>query len=295
MRAFVDAIVSRETFRTDDVDRAVAAVVRRFPFPGYMRPERGVYHSLARTVLRHLRPGDRVLDFGAGPADITAVLQCLGFRCSACDDLSDHWHRRNGHRERILDFARQTGIDYRVLSEEHEPFEPGSFDLVMLNDVLEHLHDSPKDLLNGLLELVRAEGLLLVSVPNAVNLRKRIAVLMGRTNLPPYESYYWHPAPWRGHVREYVRRDLEMMAAFLGLDVVELDGRSHMLMKLPAPLRRPWNALTWVFRWWRDTLVLVARKPPGWTPRRDLPEAERWTAMGTCNPYPDPERPWEKP
>ena len=48
------------------------------------------------------------------------------------------------------------GIDYRVASAGPMPFERESFDLVMSNDVLEHLHDSPREFLNDLLELVRA-------------------------------------------------------------------------------------------------------------------------------------------
>lgn len=286
MQTLVDGIVKREAFGPDSVDQAVAAVERRFPFRGYVRSERGAYHNVARAVLRRLRPGDRVLDVGAGPADITAVLQCLGFRCAAYDDLSDQWHGLDGNREQILEFARETGIDYRVATGGPLPFERESFDLVMSNDVLEHLHDSPKELLNDLLELVRPGGFLFLTVPNAVNLRKRIDVVLGRTNLSPYESYYWHPVPWRGHVREYVRGDLVKLAAFLDLEVLELDGCSHMLTKLPKSLRPVWNALTWAFRGWRDTWMLVARKRPGWSPRRTLPSAERWAALGTCMPYP---------
>jgi hypothetical protein len=33
------------------------------------------------------------------------------------------------------------------------PFDKCSFDMIMLHDVLEHLHDSPRDLLNDLFEL----------------------------------------------------------------------------------------------------------------------------------------------
>ena len=286
MLTLVNPIARRGGYRDDGVDCAIAAVERRFPFRGYMRPERGAYHNIARTILRHLHPGDRILDAGAGPADITAVLQCLGFRCSAFDDLSDRWHELEGNREKLLEFARETGIDYRVAPADAIPFPGESFDLVMSNDVLEHLHDSPKDLLNDLLGLVRPGGFLLLNVPNAVNLRKRINVALGRTNLPPFESYYWHPAPWRGHVREYARGDMEMLASFLDLEVVELEGRSHMLTQLPRPLRRAWTVVTSMFRGWRDTWTLLARKRVGWTPRRTIPAAELWAAMGTAMPLP---------
>ena len=58
--------------------------------------------------------------------------------------------------------------------------------MVMSHDVLEHLHHSPRDLLNDLCELIKPNALLFITVPNAVNIRKRIDVLRGKTNLPDY-------------------------------------------------------------------------------------------------------------
>ncbi len=267
------------------LEEALSEVARRFPFPGYFRPARGSYANIARTVRRHLLPGSSVLDFGAGPADATAVVQALGYRCSAFDDLRDPWHLVDDNRERILAFARAMGIDYCLAEAGGLPFERGSFDLVMIHDVLEHLHDSPRDLMNDLVDLVRPGGYLFATVPNAVNLRKRIAVLLGRTNLPAYDYYYWHPGAWRGHVREYVRDDLARLAAWLGLEVVELRGCSHMLTRLPAAVRPVWQAVTSIFRGVRDTWMLVARKPQGWEPRRTRPDREVKSLLEQCAPY----------
>jgi len=46
------------------------------------------------------------------------------------------------------------------------PTEAESYDLVMLNDVIEHLHDSPRELLNDLIILIKPGGYLLITVPN---------------------------------------------------------------------------------------------------------------------------------
>ena len=46
-----------------------------------------------------------------------------------------------------------------------------------------------------------------VTVPNLVDIRKRIAVVFGKTNLGPFELYYWAPIPFRGHIREFTRDD----------------------------------------------------------------------------------------
>lgn len=263
----------------------------RFPFPGnldpHLRDSDSAFADIAEAVGRYLKPGERILDFGAGSCAKTAILQILGYRCAAYDDLQDDWHTIPGNRDKIIAFARSCGIDFRLAEGGPLPFERDAFDMVMLLEVLEHLHASPRGLLNDLLETLRPEGLLLVTVPNAANIRKRLDLLRGRTNLPAYRTFYWYPGPWRGHVREYVRHDLEQMARFLGVEVLELRGVDHMLEKVPRPLRGVYKAVTAVAQGWKDTWMLVARKPAGWRPRRDLPEEELRAMLSPVAGYRD--------
>jgi SAM-dependent methyltransferase len=249
------------------------AVVDRFPFPGYFDPFLSGHLSVAQTVARHLAPGDSVLDFGAGPADKTAVLATLGYKCTAMDDLSDEWHKRGDARRSILEFADEMGIDYITLNSGELP-ESTQFDMVMLHDVLEHMHDSPKDLLNDLLGRVREGGYLYITVPNHVNLRKRIAVLRGKTALPQFELFYWYPGPWRGHVREYTKGDCLALARALELEPVEIRGVHHMLQQVPPRLLRLYLAASRLAPATRDTWSMVARKPAGWKPRTELGDQE---------------------
>jgi SAM-dependent methyltransferase len=215
------------------------------------------------------------LDFGSGPCDKTAILQLLGFDCSAYDDLQDDWHQNAGNRERIMSFTRECGINFKLATDYSLPFDKNHFDMVMMHSVIEHLHDSPRELLNNLLELTKPGGLLFITVPNAVNIRKRIAVLAGRTNLTDFEEYYWHPDPWRGHIREYVKDDLVKLAEYLNLKVLEIRGCDHMLEDRLSTLSRPvFLFLTNMFRGWKDSWLLVAKKKEGWQPRKTLPREE---------------------
>jgi len=258
------------------VDEAIRRVRERFPIKGYMTEikNQGAYSTIADTALKHLPPGAKVLDFGCGPCDKTAILQALGFSCSGCDDLLEDWHKRPGQRDSIMCFAKESGIDFRLNTGEGFPFDREQFDMVMMHDVLEHIRDTPRELLNDLLELVKPEGLLFITVPNQVNIKKRIEVLLGRTNLTAYETFYWSDIPWRGHVREYVRDDLVKLSDYLGLEIVELRAVDHMLQKIPPATRGPYRMATALFNGWKDTWLLLARKTPGWKPRRELTAQE---------------------
>jgi len=116
--------------------------------------------EIAKTVMRHLQPGARILDFGAGPCDKTAVVAALGYSCTAADDLGDEWHQVGDKREAILAFAESFGIRYLALDGNTLPVKSDTYDMVMLHDVIEHLHNSPRTLLIYLLGAVRAEGYL---------------------------------------------------------------------------------------------------------------------------------------
>jgi SAM-dependent methyltransferase len=247
-----------------DIGSALEKLDAEFPFQEFYAQEgvgKDTYKNIARHCLEFLPEDASILDFGSGPCDKTVILQWLGFNCSACDDLNDDWHLNNGNREKIIGFAKNNGIDFRLMKDNEFPdFKKNHFDMVMLNDVLEHLHDSPKVLLENLITFLKPDGLIMITVPNAVNIRKRLDVLRGKTNLPPFDSYYNYPGKWRGHIREYVRDDLYQLAKFLNLKILKLTGCDHMTEKLPENLRWLYLQITRFFPGLKDSWLLIARK-----------------------------------
>jgi len=264
--------------------KAIEVVRKNLPVEGYMNAAKGA--NIARTVLKYLKPPAKILDFGAGRGDNTAILSMLGFECSACDDLREYWHMIPGNREKILNFARKFNIRYCVIDGETKlPFEKSEFDILMMLDVLEHLHNSPRDLVNELLEFVKPGGYFLITVPNAVHLMKRIRVVLGRTNLPSFEYYYWYPGTCKSHIREYVRDDLVKLCKYLSLDILELHGCHHMLDAVPAFLRPLWVVFTGILTSGRDSWLLVVKKKLGWTPKKSLSQEELNTIFGHYPSY----------
>lgn len=272
-----------------DTNNAIARVKRDFPFAGVIDAQRDTYVTIAATAQRYLPAGGRVLDFGAGSCDIPAVLSHLGYRCVGYDDHGDAWYSRRDYQAQIRAFATTSGVELRIIGERGtHPWPPtgeaGLYDMVMMHDVLEHLHDPPRELLNDFVELLKPGGVLFLTVPSAVNIRKRINVVFGRSNHPRFRSFYWSPGRWRGHVREYTKGDLASVAEYLGLERLELRACDHMLGAIPRRARGLYLAVTRFVPGWKDTWLLVARKPAGWTARRTLPPDEmRTLAAGLTN------------
>lgn len=280
-------LVRRQTMRISstkvDIEKAIRVYQEIFPFENYTDSGLGAHKNIARTVLRYLRRGCRILDFGCGACDKTAILALLGFECSACDDLKDMWHQRDDNKERIISFTKKVGIDFRLLDSEPIPFEKHGFDMVMMHDVLEHIRGSPRKLLNSLLKLVKPEGLIFFTVPNAVSLRKRINALRGRhpTGIP-YAHFYFYPGGGRGHVHEYTKNELRELAGYLNLKILELHGCDHRLWRLPVFARFPYQVLTHLFNEWCDTLLMVAQKKSDWIPEEMPSEEELDKIFDTC-------------
>jgi len=235
---------------------------KKFPFENYILENSfgDSYQTLFSIVNKYISPGSNALDFGSGPCDKASILSLLGHNCSAIDDLQDEWQKEPGVSESIIMYAEDMNIDlFHALSDINKS-KNLPFDLIMLNDVIEHLHESPRELLHELLDMLSDDGILYITVPNAGNIRKRIDLLRGKTNMPPFSIYYFYPNLWRGHIREYVYSDLVQLSEYLDLEILMLSGVDHMLQKVPSKLLPFYKFITAFFPGWKDSWVLVAKK-----------------------------------
>jgi len=239
-----------------------------FPFENYIKEYSAgdPYKTVFSIATKYLPNKSNVLDFGSGPCDKTAIVALLGHNCVAYDDMQDQWHKESNNSGKILDFSKKVGIKYVNTLKSEISSKDSSFDMIMLNDVIEHLHESPKEILLSLLALLKDDGVVFITVPNAGNIKKRLSLLFGGTNLPQFDRYYWYPGIWRGHIREYVYKDLIEMSHFLDLKIELIEGCDHMLENVPPWLIPLYKFVTRFFPKWKDSWVLVARKKPNWSP-----------------------------
>lgn len=80
--------------------------------------------------------------------DKPAVLARMGSEWEASDDLGAPYHREGGNRERILGFANRRAVVFYESRANACCSRLNAFDVVMLNDIIKHLHP-PRDLLNS--------------------------------------------------------------------------------------------------------------------------------------------------
>ena len=102
---------------------------------------------------------------------------------------------------------------------------------------MEHWHHSPKALFARMMVQLKPGGLVVIGVPNCVNLRKRITVPLGHGKWTAMEDWYERPV-FRSHVREPDTKDLRYIARHLGLVDMAVLGRNWSGYRKPSRLFR---------------------------------------------------------
>jgi 2-polyprenyl-3-methyl-5-hydroxy-6-metoxy-1,4-benzoquinol methylase len=176
-------------------------------------------HYQAKACIEHAR-GTSLLDMPCGDGSLTALMAPHFDRVVGLDASSKH-----------LALAKQNlpGVElYEGLIEDFETDE--RFDTITMLNVLEHVSD-PVGVLRKAASLLTNDGVLLVHVPNAHAVNRRLAVHMG--TLTECEELSPFDINVVGHRRSYSLASLRADIAAAGLGVTATGGVFYKMLSTP--------------------------------------------------------------
>jgi SAM-dependent methyltransferase len=157
-----------------------------------------------RQVVSSLESTSRLLDIGSGAGVGAALIaQVAGIAHVTCIDISIP----------ALAEVRRRGFSPLVASAEgHKlPFANETFDVVILDEVIEHLVDTDS-IMDEIHRVLKIDGQLLISTPNLASWFNRLALLFGvqpAFSEVSFRKIYGRPGSGIvGHLRLFTRRTL---------------------------------------------------------------------------------------
>lgn len=184
-------------------------------------------------IMTVFKEGGCIVDLGGGINLINGILAQLGMKVYVVDLLDEYFPhsslKENGLtqinylKEKGVNFIKTDLLECNLL----DHFQKNSIDRVTTYHAIEHLHGSPRRILEDSLKILNGDGFLFIEVPNAVNILKRLKVLFGRSNYCQFNLYYFSEK-YVGHVREYTVGDLIQLSHNLGFETYEIYGRNWL-------------------------------------------------------------------
>ena len=128
-------------------------------------------------------------------------------------------------------------------------------DIVIMSEVIEHLYTAPRQVIEFIKTLMKPEGILIITTPNAVMIDKRMEILSGRN---PYEKIRENRID-PGHFREYTLSELIEVGEKCSLRV-ERAYFHNFYHKHKSLFNSLANFLITFIPTLRDSIVIVYRK-----------------------------------
>jgi len=175
-------------------------------------------YEVVLLVRDFCKKGSKILDAGAQPFILSAMLKELGYDVYAVDIEPENY----------IDIAKIFDIKVGKVDLERDKldFPDSYFDCVVFSEVLEHLNPYYVDhALSEINRVLRSEGILILTTPNIASLFRRIKMLLGKQPI------------YRYHVREYTKREVEELLTSHGFKIL----RSYYSLAYDRALLMPKN------------------------------------------------------
>lgn len=174
--------------------------------------------SLVGELAAVVQPTDRLRILDVGPNVQTELLRSA--HAAAAIDTLGFAHPAFPPRE------HEQHVEFDLNDapfSDRRPQPPAGHDIVVVAEVVEHLHISLAAVLSWLAAWLRAPGWIIVQTPNGAALHKRIRLLVGRSPVEPPRACPQNP----GHFHEYTLAELRGQVRSAGMVIDRLEVANH--------------------------------------------------------------------
>ena len=204
-------------------------------------------------LIAALAPRGKILEVGAAPFHMTALLKLSGYPVVGVD----------ANPERVGDLIQQIGLDARRCDVERSPlpFADDTFACALLCETFEHLRIDPAFVLSEINRVLAPGAPLLLTTPNVYSLPSLGRFLLGRSVADPAEEFgKLRKIGHMGHVREYSAPEVARFLEVSGFVVNTIDYRYYRWPVLDWKRKLLRMAYRIAPRRFRRDIVIVARK-----------------------------------
>lgn len=173
--------------------------------------------SILKLKSSLLGNNNKLLNLGGGTGQVSKILKRAGFEVYNTDIMVKEDDERNKY--------------YDLNSSEKFPYEEESFDMVLCQEVIEHI-ENPWNLLRICAKALKKGGKLIVTTPNVVSDKSKS--IFKKTNY-----FHWFmPKNFDYHINPMPFWEVEMIAEKTGFKIIEMRGNSEYFIAKEKKLSR---------------------------------------------------------
>jgi len=208
------------------------------------------YYLILESLKTHLSDSSKVLDVGIHPYSLASLLKtelkCEVIGICKSHDLGDGFKKDKRHF-----IKEEFGILGYLLNVEKDifPFPDNFFDAVIFTEIIEHLLFSPTHALYEIHRVLKRDGVLIITTPNAISLVKLLKWLK-RNNI--FDQISLDDIYGR-HNREYTKKELEVLLNSCNFKIDDI-----FLYSLPSDCSNILRKIFYSFSWLKEHIFIKA-------------------------------------
>jgi len=219
------------------------------------------YSSIVNLLIvkSSVSKSDEILDYGSGHGIVSKLLILLGYKVCAFEPYTNEQIDQSYVLLGITDNQKKNLDDKK------------QFDLIMLNDVIEHL-SVPKFTMEHINRLIKKNGFLIVSTPNVLRFNLWLKYLFRRTGHPQsIKNYISSENNYDFHQREYTMDELIFCLNHFGFKSVfktiidtipSREDTADYSPQNPNPISKLIRSISWMLpnSFVKNNLIVIGKK-----------------------------------